>query len=138
MQCTNWEIPYHDSFGLWQRQTNDNVTPFLFTKVDLKEGYWRMCININADDAYVIPGGKPVDPIQLVIPKALQLGWGESPPFFFLRGNGNSSRYRTGKFQQQQRHGTVCGEIIFTVFIVAPGFETKSPELGFDSGPQRH
>jgi hypothetical protein len=32
----------------------------------------------------------------------------------------------------------VCGESIFTVFVVAPGFETKSPIWGFDSGPQRH
>jgi hypothetical protein len=64
--------------------SNDNVTPFLFTKVNLRYGYWRMCV--NADDvwnfAYVLPGGKPGDPIQLVIPKALQMGCGESPPFF--------------------------------------------------------
>jgi hypothetical protein len=64
--------------------SKDSVTPFLFTKVDLKDGYWRMCV--NADDAwnfaYVLQGGKPEDPIQLVIPEALQMGWGESPPFF--------------------------------------------------------
>jgi hypothetical protein len=72
---------------IWAMATsndNDNVTPFLFTKVDLKDGYWRMCV--NADDAwnfaYVLPGGKAGDPIQLVIPEALQMGWGESPPFF--------------------------------------------------------
>jgi hypothetical protein len=56
----------------------------MFTKVDLKDGYWRMAV--NADDAwnfaYVLPGAGPKDPIQLVIPDALQMGWSESPPFF--------------------------------------------------------
>jgi hypothetical protein len=41
---------------------------------------------VNADHAwnfaYVIPGAGPNDPIQLVIPDALQMGWSESPPFF--------------------------------------------------------
>jgi hypothetical protein len=59
---------------IWAMATsNDNVTLFLFTKVDLKDGYWRICV--NADDAwnfaYILPGGKPGDPIQLVIPEAL-------------------------------------------------------------------
>jgi hypothetical protein len=33
--------------------------------------------------AYVFPGLGPHTPIQLVIPDALQMGWSESPPFFF-------------------------------------------------------
>ena len=70
---------------IWAMATShDTTTPFLFTKVDLKDGYWRMCV--NSDDAwnfaYVLPGGAPGDPVQLVIPEALQMGWGESPPFF--------------------------------------------------------
>jgi len=64
--------------------SKDKTTPFMFTKVDLKDGYWRMAV--NADDAwnfaYVLPGAGPDDPIQLVIPDALQMGWSESPPFF--------------------------------------------------------
>jgi hypothetical protein len=56
----------------------------MFTKVDLKDGYWRMAL--NADDAwnfaYVLPGAGLNDPIQLVIPDALQMGRSESPPFF--------------------------------------------------------
>ena len=64
--------------------SKDESTPFLFSKVDLKDGYWRMAV--SADDAwnfaYVLPGGKQGDPIQLVIPDALQMGWSESPPFF--------------------------------------------------------
>jgi hypothetical protein len=64
--------------------SKDTVTPFMFTKVDLKDGYWRMAVN-EADAwnfAYVLPGAGPDDPIQLVIPDALQMGWSESPPFF--------------------------------------------------------
>jgi hypothetical protein len=64
--------------------SKDNTTPFMFTKVDLKDGYWKMAV--NADDAwnfaYVLPGAGPNNPIQLVIPDALQMGWSESPPFF--------------------------------------------------------
>jgi hypothetical protein len=64
--------------------SKDKTTPFLFTKVDLKDGYWRMAV--NADDAwnfaYILPGAGPDGPIQLVIPDALQMGWSESPPFF--------------------------------------------------------
>jgi hypothetical protein len=65
--------------------SKDKATPFMFSKVDLKDGYWRMAV--NAEDAwnftYVLPGGKPGDPVQLVIPDALQMGWSESPPFFY-------------------------------------------------------
>jgi hypothetical protein len=64
--------------------SKDKTTPFMFTKVDLKDGHWRMAV--NADDvwnfAYLLPGAGPNDPIQLVIPDALQMGWSESPPFF--------------------------------------------------------
>jgi hypothetical protein len=64
--------------------SKDKTTPFMFTKVDLKDDYWRMAV--NADNAwnfaYVLPGAGPNDPIQLVIPDALQMGWSKSPPFF--------------------------------------------------------
>jgi hypothetical protein len=63
--------------------SNDKTTPFMFTKVDLKDGYWRMAVNAaNAwNFAYVLPGAGPTDPIQLVILDALQMGWSVSPPF---------------------------------------------------------
>jgi hypothetical protein len=65
--------------------SKDETTPFMFSKVDLKDGYWRMAV--NAEDAwnfaYVLPGGKPGDPVKLVIPDALQMGWSESPSLFY-------------------------------------------------------
>ena len=62
----------------------NNGVPILFTKIDLKDGYWRMVV--SEDDAwnfaYVLPPENATDDIQLVIPDALQMGWSESPPFF--------------------------------------------------------
>jgi hypothetical protein len=60
------------------------TTPFTFSKVDLKDGYWRMAVK-EADTwnfAYVLLGAGLHEPIQLIIPDALQMGWRESPPFF--------------------------------------------------------
>lgn len=58
--------------------------PILFSKLDIKDGYWRMVV--SAEDewnfAYVLPKADPSEPTQLVIPSALQMGWSESPAFF--------------------------------------------------------
>ena len=60
-------------------------TPFLFAKLDIKDGFWRMVV--PEDDeynfAYVLPQlpGDESDP-QIVIPSSLQMGWKHSPPFF--------------------------------------------------------
>jgi hypothetical protein len=51
----------------------------LFCKLDISNGFWRMvvqkedCFNF----AYVLPQGIP-KPIRLVIPAAVQMGWGKS------------------------------------------------------------
>ena len=61
--------------------------PFLFSKCDIKDGFWRL--SVNHHDAwnfcYVLPPKKPgtsIDELEIVIPHALQMGWAESPPFF--------------------------------------------------------
>lgn len=61
--------------------------PFKFTKIDIKDSFWRMAV--NDDDAwnfcYVIPPQDDSEPLEdrfLVVPNALQMGWRESPPFF--------------------------------------------------------
>lgn len=58
--------------------------PFLFSKVDLKDGFWRMAVNERDawNFAYVLPPLDPNDDPVLVIPDSLQMGWSESPPFF--------------------------------------------------------
>ena len=70
---------------IWAMALSKNeTTPFMFSKVDLKDGYWRMAVSETDawNFAYVLPGAGPTDPVQLVIPDALQMGWSESPPFF--------------------------------------------------------
>ena len=61
--------------------------PFMFSKLDIKDGFWRM--RVSNDDAwnfvYVLPSLKDnidEDNIELVVPNSLQMGWCESPPFF--------------------------------------------------------
>lgn len=61
--------------------------PFKFTKIDIKDGFWRMAV--SDDDAwnfcYVIPPEEDSEPLEdrlIVVPNALQMGWRESPPFF--------------------------------------------------------
>ena len=47
----------------------------LFSKLDIKDGYWRMAVNM-ADSwnfAYVLPN-HPSEPVEIVIPTALQMG----------------------------------------------------------------
>ena len=70
---------------IWNMAKAPNTgVPILFSKIDLKDGYWRMVVN-EADTwnfAYVLPPLNPGDDIELVIPDALQMGWSESPPFF--------------------------------------------------------
>jgi hypothetical protein len=58
--------------------------PILFSKLDVKDGYWRLVV--PEDDewhfAYVLPKASPDEPTQLVIPSCLQMGWCDSPAYF--------------------------------------------------------
>ena len=62
----------------------DAEGPILFSKLDIKDGYWRMVV--PEDDewnfAYVLPKASPDEPTQLVIPSSLQMGWCDSPAYF--------------------------------------------------------
>lgn len=60
---------------------------FLFSKMDIKDGFWRL--RVSEADAwnfvYVLPSTSDttnLDEIELVVPRSLQMGWCESPPFF--------------------------------------------------------
>ena len=67
----------------------DPAIPFMFTKLDIKDGFWQM--RVANEDAwhfcYVLPTLKKdikETEIELVVPNSLQMGWCESPPFFVL------------------------------------------------------
>ena len=55
----------------------------MFAKIDLSDGFWRMLVaeSDKWNFAYVLPG-LANDPIRLIIPHALQMGWTESPGYF--------------------------------------------------------
>jgi hypothetical protein len=62
----------------------DAQGPVLFSKLDVKDGYWRMVVP-QEDEwhfAYVLPKASPDEPTQLVIPSCLQMGWCDSPSYF--------------------------------------------------------
>ena len=52
-------------------------------KFDIKDGFWRLQCEKGEEwnFAYVLPT-PPGEPIQLVVPSSLQMGWVESPPYF--------------------------------------------------------
>ncbi len=55
----------------------------LFSKLDISDGFWRLVV--TEDDsfnfAYVLPQ-QAGQPIRIVVPSALQMGWVESPSYF--------------------------------------------------------
>ena len=66
-----------------------NSPDFLFSKLDIKNGFWR--VKVDENDAYhfwyVLPpeDGKEIidiNKVTIVITESLQMGWTESPPFF--------------------------------------------------------
>ena len=58
--------------------------PWIFAKLDIKDGFWRLLVpeQDEFNFCYVLPQTSPDDPIQLVVPTSLQMGWRSSPPFF--------------------------------------------------------
>ena len=61
--------------------------PILFCKLDIKDGYWRMCVPESEEEqfCYVLPRtpeSPPDEEIMLVVPAAIQMGWKLSPAFF--------------------------------------------------------
>ena len=95
-QSTNKLAPQKAMAGLGRvlqriiQTMSDNYNtkaPFKFAKCDIKDGFWRM--TVNEEDSwnfcYILPPPSkqtPIDDIEIVIPKSLQMGWCESPPFF--------------------------------------------------------
>ena len=64
--------------------SSEDDGPWLFMKLDIKDGFWRMVIpeEDEFNFCYVLPQEDPTLPIQIVVPSSLQMGWKESPPYF--------------------------------------------------------
>jgi len=64
--------------------TKNNHNPIVFAKWDIKDGFWRLVV--SEEDSwnfcYVLPRMNDDDPIEIVRPTCLQMGWCESPPLF--------------------------------------------------------
>jgi hypothetical protein len=52
-------------------------------KWDIKDGFWQLDVQVRDEwkFAYVLPQA-PGEPIKIVVPTSLQMGWVESPPYF--------------------------------------------------------
>ncbi len=63
-------------------ETEEDAHIFM-AKWDIMDGFWQMDAEDGAkwNFAYVLPQ-HPGQPIYLVVPTSLQIGWVESPPFF--------------------------------------------------------
>jgi hypothetical protein len=61
----------------------DEDDKILFAKWDVKDGFWRLVCGEGAEYnfAYVMPQPEG-EPIRIVIPTSLQMGWVESPGYF--------------------------------------------------------
>ena len=64
--------------------TPDNQGPVLFSKLDIKDGYWQMVIDPDNkwNFAYMLPKLSHDEPMQLVMPSCLQMGWCKSASYF--------------------------------------------------------
>ena len=62
----------------------ENKGPLLFSKLDVKDGNWRMVVSPEDEwnFAYVLSKLTPDEPTQLVIPSCLQMGWRKSASYF--------------------------------------------------------
>ena len=62
--------------------------PIKFAKLDVKDVLWRMELSNKyaCNLCYVLPSLKTttaINDIEIFVPNSLQIGWCESPPFFF-------------------------------------------------------
>jgi hypothetical protein len=70
----------------WLLQYMHDTSPglhILFSKLDISNGFWRLTVRLadSYNFAYVLPQPDG-EPIRIVVPAALQMGWVESPPLF--------------------------------------------------------
>ena len=68
----------------WLLQYMHDTPPglhILFSKLDISNGFWRLTVRLanSYNFAYVLPQPNG-EPIRIVVPGALEMGWVESPP----------------------------------------------------------
>ena len=80
--------------------------PLLFSKLDDKDGYWHMVVKLDDEwnFTYVLPKLTPDEPMQLVIPLCLQMGWCESASYFCAA---SETAWDIGKTLVTQRMGSL-------------------------------
>jgi len=65
-------------------KTKNSHGPIVFAKWDMMDSFWHLVV--SEEDAwhfcYILPQLSEEDPIQIVKPTCLQMGWCESPPLF--------------------------------------------------------
>ena len=61
---------------------DDGITIFM-RKIDIKDVFWRVVTGEGAkwNFAYIL-SGEPGQPIHLVVPASIQMGWSKSPAYF--------------------------------------------------------
>ena len=61
----------------------DKNNKIFMAKWDIKDGFWRLDVQVGDEwnFAYVLPQA-PGEPVKIVVPSSLQMGWVESPPYF--------------------------------------------------------
>ncbi len=72
----------------WLLQYMHDTPPglhILFSKLDISDGFWQLIVRLadSFNFAYVLPQPNS-EPIRIVVPSALQMGWVESPPLFCM------------------------------------------------------
>ena len=62
----------------------NNQGPLLFSKLDIKNGYWQMVINPSDEWNFtnMLPKVSLDESMQLVVPSCLQMGWCKSTSYF--------------------------------------------------------
>ncbi|KAL7533742.1 hypothetical protein ACHAWF_007944 [Thalassiosira exigua] len=104
-------------------------------KLDIKDGFWRMVCAEGQEwnFAYVLPN-HPGEPVEIVVPSALQMGWALSPPFFCAASEtardvaASYVQERVGTLPSHPLEGLTMPED--DIAVALPELAKASPEAG--------
>ena len=100
--------------------------PILFSKLDIKDGYWRMVVTPDEEwnFAYILPKLEPNEPTQLVIPSCLQMGWCRSASYFCAA---SETARDVSQALAEQKPGTLP-EHPLESFLLPPTLQLADPD----------